>query len=328
MTDFRKIVWVSNDRHPNQIASIRFMATMPAAHLGGRVCVFEKSFNAASFIKVNQPEVLILTKQFDGFDSLLRLATHAKSVGVPIISVFCDWHFDDAERARIDSELCKLSDAVVVQTPQMKEAVEKRFGKAGFIIDEPYFNPRVAPRFSPQPGVVKLFWCGHPSNFDTLPYGLQQISRLSVKRIQLEVMSIEQPPTSLYSKIAWQAPVEYSCIPFSIEAQKKSMEKCDFVIIPSLAIPTKLIKPANRLVAAIQGGRFAVAHPLPSYMELADYCWCGDDLREGIEWALDHPGEAMARIEKGQTYVESRFSIEAVCARWKEVIASVRRSSA
>jgi glycosyltransferase involved in cell wall biosynthesis len=324
MTDFRNIVWVSNFRYPNQIASIRFMATMPAAHLGGRVCVFEKNFNAASFIKVNRPEVLILTKHVD--DSLLRLATHAKSVGVPIISVFCDWHFDNEQRVRIDSELCKLSDAVVVQTPQMNEAVEKHFGKAGVIIDEPYFIPRIAPRFSSLPGVVKLFWCGHPSNFDTLPYGLQQISRLSVKHIQLEIMSIELPPASLYSQVTWRAPVNYICTPFSIEAQKKSMAKCDFVIIPSLAIRTKLIKPANRLVAAIQSGRFAVAHPLPSYLELADYCWCGDDLREGIEWALDHPSEAIARIEKGQTYVESRFSLEAVCARWKEVISSVRRS--
>lgn len=324
MTDFSNIVWVSNSRYPNQIASIRFMATMPAAYLGGRVCVFEKNFNAASFLKVNRPEVLIFTKQFD--DSLLRLATHARSVGIPIISVFCDWHFDDEQRARTDSELCKLSDAVVVQTPQMNEAVGKYFGKTGVIIDEPYFIPRVAPRFSPQPDVVRLFWCGHPSNFDTLPYGLQQISRLSVKRMQLEIMSIQAPPVSLNSQVTWRVPVDYIFTPFSIEAQKQSMAKCDCVILPSLAIRTKLVKPANRLVAAIQGGRLAVAHPLPSYVELADYCWCGDDLGEGIEWALDHPGEVIARIEKGQTYVESRFSLEAVCARWKEVISSVRRS--
>src|SRR2546430_12667808 len=44
-----------------------------------------------------------------------------------------------------------------------------------------------------------------------------------------------------------------------------------------------------RLSAALHAGRFPVCHPSPYYGALGEFAWVGDDLAEGIRWALTHP---------------------------------------
>jgi len=63
-------------------------------------------------------------------------------------------------------------------------------------------------------------------------------------------------------------------LPWSLDYMTSAFEACDAVIIPQLAEDTrKRAKSNNRLVDALQAGRFVVAHAIPSYTELRDYCW-------------------------------------------------------
>jgi glycosyltransferase involved in cell wall biosynthesis len=75
-------------------------------------------------------------------------------------------------------------------------------------------------------------------------------------------------------------------------------------------------KSHNRAVETLRAGRFAVASPIPAYLELAEFFWVGEDIAAGVNWALDHPGEAEARITDGQKYVAQRFAPDAIARRW------------
>lgn len=80
------------------------------------------------------------------------------------------------------------------------------------------------------------------------------------------------------------------------------------------------VKSHNRLVESIRSGRFALASPIPSYVELQDFAWVGADLAEGLDWALGQPQDAAARLAAGQSAIESRFSPAVVGARWRAAL--------
>ncbi len=70
------------------------------------------------------------------------------------------------------------------------------------------------------------------------------------------------------------------------------------------------------MVESIRAGRLAVAFPLSQYFELADYCWLGKRMSEGVNWAFAHPEEAVARITAGQSYIDTRFAPAVVARKW------------
>lgn len=108
---------------------------------------------------------------------------------------------------------------------------------------------------------------------------------------------------------------------WSIAATEAAISRCDFVWLPQDSRSAwGRVKSHNRLVAAIRGGRLALASPIPAYQELAAYAWVGEDLAQGLDWALRNPGEAASRVAEGQNYVERRFSPEAVGRRWADVL--------
>jgi hypothetical protein len=97
----------------------------------------------------------------------------------------------------------------------------------------------------------------------------------------------------------------------------------DMILIPSAyRDPVKQAKSPNRLVAGLHGGRFVVAHPLPAYAPYAAFAWIGEDLCQGIEWAIRHPREVIERISRGQAYIDEKHSSEAVARFWLDVLDS------
>jgi len=69
-------------------------------------------------------------------------------------------------------------------------------------------------------------------------------------------------------------------------------------------------------VDALHAGRFTVAHPIPSYEELRDYCWVGESIVEGLDWLLRHPQEALRRVIAGQQHVATYHSPDALADFW------------
>ncbi len=108
--------------------------------------------------------------------------------------------------------------------------------------------------------------------------------------------------------------------PWSPEATWDALSECDLVVVPSLPDAKKLVKSPNRVVEPLRSGRFVVAYPLPSYQELGDYLWLGEDISAGIAWAISHPAEVLDRIESGQAYISRRFAQSIVALRWAAIL--------
>ena len=108
---------------------------------------------------------------------------------------------------------------------------------------------------------------------------------------------------------------------WSPEATEAALARCDLVVIPhETRAAWSKGKSHNRLVTAIRAGRFAIASPIPTYLELAAHAWIGADLAAGLGWALAHPEDAAERLRAGQRVVEERFSPEAVGRKWAAML--------
>jgi glycosyltransferase involved in cell wall biosynthesis len=117
-------------------------------------------------------------------------------------------------------------------------------------------------------------------------------------------------------------------VPWSPAATWQAIDDCDLVLIPQdHRDPWGRVKSHNRLVESIRGGRLAVASPIPSYLELARYAWVGEDLAEGVRWALAHPDVAVERIAAGQRHVAERFSPQRIVTQWKRLLGEPPASS-
>lgn len=319
---FQDVYWVADgvgDNFSAHLASRRYTAIIPAQLLGGHVVAYDPEAMAPDeFLDRYKPRTLIFTKAFDW--RFVELTKAAQKSGIKAMATVVDWHFErDYNRA-----LFEISDQLVVQTAEMAKTVEDIIGRKPVIIEEPYEGRRNSPRFSPGE-VVKLLWYGSNNNLDGLEHCMHQLARLEGYRFRLVVVC-ETPSAAqeTLSRIP-EAHSEIKCLigQWTPDFQDQATEDADLILIPNINAKEKRVKGHNRLVAAIHGGRLALASPLPQYLELKDFCWCGEDMAEGIEWAREHGLEAETRIKKGQQYIDKRFSPNAVAARWAEEIQSL-----
>jgi hypothetical protein len=317
---FPDVLWVANHPDPTALASTYYVAVLPAQTLGGRVASFHDPMDADAFLDAERPRVLILTKHYE--PSLLTLARAAVARGIPVLSNMCDWHFDNPIRAEVDRELCVLSRTIIVSCQTMADSIRDAFGFEPVVVEEPWGFPHGEPKLAPH-GPLKVFWAGNITNLDTLGPAMEQLARLRGTGISLHIMSGAPPPVEILQSPSWRCPVDIAFTPYSHEGQIAGYRNTDIVIIPSLMTRDKMVKPPGRLVSAIRSGRFAVVHPLPSYRPLAEYCWCGEDLAEGVIFAMENRAECVERVRRGQAMLEERFSPEAVARKLAGLIESV-----
>src|SRR5207244_952326 len=79
----------------------------------------------------------------------------------------------------------------------------------------------------------------------------------------------------------------------------------------------------HRPRAALCAGRFPVCHPSPYYEALGEFAWVGNDLAEGIRWALSHPEQVLERLGRGQDYVARVHAPAAVARGWIEIFRKI-----
>jgi glycosyltransferase involved in cell wall biosynthesis len=114
---------------------------------------------------------------------------------------------------------------------------------------------------------------------------------------------------------------ELRFVPWSRAAVAVELARADLVLLPQdAASEWGRVKSHNRLVEALRAGRFAIASPIPSYLELSDYAWIGEPLADGVEWALAHPIDVLAKLRAGQNAVEQRFSPRKIGERWASTL--------
>jgi hypothetical protein len=284
------------------------------------------------------------TARFDGAirqysEVLASIGTRGAAVAMDVN----DDHFDNAGFR--DFYLRCRPQAWTTSTPAMAKVMHDCGIEPVTVIPDPYEGPagsaapplptrfprlfRMLDRFSSHPGRgwrVSLLWFGHPSGLPALVACLPDLVQ-ATREFPLHLHCLSAPgfgAEALAQSALGGGALTMSFEPWSSEATWAALRTCDVVLLPADTSSDKnRVKSANRLIEALRAGRFAVAQPLPAYLELKDYAHVGPSLAEGILWALRHPMQALRRVQRGQQSIAERFSPDAVARQWLNSLQSI-----
>jgi len=234
-------------------------------------------------------DVLIVSKP----DGLQIHDVAAQQVrGAKLIVDICDSHLSNLHYKR----MLALADAVTCSSEVLRQRLEE-MGYDATVIDDPYEFDEEPPHYET---TNDLLWFGHALNLPSLERIRPQLSGYPLRVV-----------TNANGQIPW-----------SLSGMKAEFALADIVVMPATAD----YKSCNRTVEAIRQGCFVVAEPHPSIMDLPGM-WIGN-IKEGIEWASQHPAEANQRTELAQAYIAARFSPQTVGCAWSRVIQACLSTSA
>lgn len=281
----------------------------------------------------------------------LRTAQQLHTAKVPIIVDICDFQFFPGEpRGETVRELITVADAVTCNSEEMASMVKAAVHDCPqpVVIPDPVEQRREAPSSIPAlraatktawsqailsrltgrrpDAVVRLLWFGHPSNMGYLLRHLKSLSMLGHRiRCRLTVCTSDHPQVAMALAAARKETGDLLDIRFlewTTQSIGEALHDTDIVIIPADPNdPAKRAAGNNRLIEALWAGRFVVANELPSYREFADHAWIGEDLSQGIIWALDSPERARKRVENAQRKIEQEYTQEQTGRRWMAILA-------
>jgi glycosyltransferase involved in cell wall biosynthesis len=169
---------------------------------------------------------------------------------------------------------------------------------------------------------VRLLWFGYPQNLPALLALVPALERYAARYPLLLTCVTSSMTETLMTpeRTREDSRLRVQFVPWSPLVMDPAIASSDLVLIPSdYRDPVKQAKSPNRLVAGLHGGRFVVAHPLPAYAHYAQFAWIGEELLDGMDWAITHPREVVERIGRGQAYIDARHSPEAVARFWLDV---------
>jgi hypothetical protein len=261
-----------------------------------------------------------------------------------VVFSIADDHFDDPHFRDFYSAALPHCRAVTTVSERLAGTLRQLTSRPVHVAPEPTEGERGAPqafvaRKPPAPlawlarriGLsndlwrVRLLWFGYLANLPPLIEILPQLETLA-RRHPLMLTLVTNPLDEIDALLTpartqESAPLRLQFIPWNPVIMDSVIAAHDMVLIPSAyRDPVKQAKSPNRLVAGLHGGRFVVAHPLPAYAPYAGFAWIGEDLCQGVEWAIRHPREAVERIARGQVYIDEKHSPEAVARFWLDVL--------
>ena len=207
----------------------------------------------------------------------------AKARGQWVVADFCDDHFQWMHY----QEALRIANAITCSTEVLKNKIAE-LGREAVIIHDP-FEFQLMP---PHCRGTKLLWFGHHVNRG----GLQRI-----------LPELDKEDLHVVGNFG-------GAIPWSHETMIAEFARADIVIIPA----TEPYKSANRTVEAVRQGCFVVAEPHPALMDIPGI-WIGN-IKEGIEWARQHKGQARRRTSLAAQYVTEKYSPRTVASAWKTAI--------
>jgi hypothetical protein len=276
------------------------------------------------------------------------VATYRRLVGLigerrRIVFSIADDHFDDAHFRSFYSEALPDCLAVTTVSARLADTLKEFTSRPVLVAPEPCEGSRgatqaiAARRLAPplawlarRIGLsadlwrIRLLWFGYPANLAPLLELMPALEALS--RSYPLLLTLVTTPMAELAGLLTPARTEPDArfrlhfVPWSPFVLDAVMGYSDVVLIPSdYRNPLKQAKSPNRLVTGLHGGRFVIAHPLPAYAPYADFAWIGEDLCDGIKWAIKHPREVVERIARGQAYIDEKHSPEAVARFWLDV---------
>jgi hypothetical protein len=272
-----------------------------------------------------------------------RLLDLAADPAARVVFSIADDHFGDPEFAAFYRETLRDCLAVTAVSQSLSRKIGQFTSRPVLVAPEPAEGARGAPQaiaarrlaapiawlarrvgLSMDNWRVRLLWFGYPQNLPPLLEivpALEALSRdfpLLLTLVTHPVPELSQVMTPARTREDSRLRVHF--MPWSPLVMDSMLAASDLVLIPSEhRNPIKQAKSPNRLVAGLHSGRFVVAHPLPAYAPYAEFAWLGEDLCQGIYWAIRHPREVVERIARGQASIDQRHSPEAVARFWLDV---------
>lgn len=227
----------------------------------------------------------------------------SRQKGHKVIADICDIYQEPYQDRFSTEYLIRESDAVVCATETIRDYIQDRFKYVrAFVIPDPYEFPEVEPDM-PCNG-QKLLWYGHQSNYSAF-------QDIAPKLRGLLTVCTNLPGTHY---------------PWSFYNVLQGLAWCDLVVLPTKKdtvddCPIPKYKGANRLVEAVRRGRYVITDTtVDSYKGYG--MWRGDVL-EGIEWAREHPVEALDQVRKAQSIVREKHDPKVIANQWLNVCREV-----
>lgn len=329
----KRLIWltagvIKNDgtNKTSTLASARYRVLAPAFELenaGWRSEFVNETYaQAMGGWGSNVPQkgdTVIISKVFTDFS--VKLAQDAKNRGATVIADFCDNFMTHSQRGPLQHALLAIADKVTASTPAMAEAIQTSGKNVDAIIPDPVGFNQGTVRFSPGK-VLQLLWFGHAVNIDTLVQWFPQVAEYAEQQplVLNIVTSLSNGVSDIQRFIPEGLQVIYT--PWSEASTEQALADCDLVVIPTLNNDIKKVKSSNRLLETLWSGRFVVAGNLPSYAMFANSAWLGDDLIDGIRWAVANPKEVISRIKLGQQQIARNYTKEAIGQLWHDVVFS------
>jgi hypothetical protein len=261
----------------------------------------------------------------------IEICRSATKNGCPLIVDITDFPFAsrfESVRA-FYAEALKLCDAAVVNSERMAEMVASHASRRPRVIDDAILGTIQNPGFAPA-GRLQLAWFGHRTNLAYLDRCLGELVQFAAQKpCRLTIVTeggigVQEAIRSMDARFAPALEVRF--VEWSLEAMAEALRLCDIVLIPGDPTdPFKAGVSTNRIAETLKAGRFPVASPLPSYRAFSDAAWLGDDLSEGLRWALENPAEARARIQRGQLRVNEQLAAEPIGRQWRALFEELAR---
>ena len=255
----------------------------------------------------------------------LQACVNAKEKNCALVIDVCDYPFAKAPQVQsFYSQALKICDAVVVNSERMAELMRSHVSGPPTVIDDAILGVARNPEFAPA-GRLRLLWFGHHLNLRYLDMWLEGLVRFARELpCRLTIVSeagagAEQVTQQVEARFG--PALEARFIEWSLDAMAGALRRTDLVLIPS--DPSDTLKAgvsANRIAESLRAGRFAIASPVPSYQAFAEAAWLGQDVSEGIRWALANRIEVRTRIRRGQALVAEKFAPDRIGAQWRKLL--------
>ncbi len=321
MKNFDQILWVLSSSLI--IPSDLIGSVYPSNYLKTKKIIIKDKHDVVEIINIYKPKIIVLGKCFN--PNIINLAIEAKRNKIKIISIFDDWHFQPINTKQhilfnYNKKLAEISNRIVVKSIGAKNVIKNRLNIESEIIPDCIRYKTINPIdiFSNTPSLV---WFGTASNFDTLELALKEISISKIKcnlsivtKIDKYIHQLIDKKNSKYLKI--------KLVEFSDMNLINQIKQSNIIIIPLINDSRRQVKSSNRIVDALNFGRFVITSNLKIHRQFDNYCFNGN-IVEGVDWAFNNQRKALSMINEGQKYVQDNFNIDKICFLWKQLFLKV-----
>jgi len=304
------------DKYRDKRASHRIRALRPVEGLRS-LDVDADIINDKNIDRLSKDDIVIFTKDTDP-NQMLKLKRKGYTVGFDI----CDNKFkEEGERYHV---YCREADFITCNTEFQQKEVKRYAGKDAHIYIDPIERP-IEPHTRTSCEPVELLWYGGSASLKYVGFG-EIIPYLNASGINYRLTILTNDAEEKVAHLCELGNVVYH--EWTYELHEAKVRNSDIVFIPMTIGKAHLsrrtiTKSPNRVLDGLAQGRWVVASPVPSYLQVGKFCWL-DDYLEGIRFYLENPDVVREKIYKGQEWLKANATSEVAAQQLIDIYKKVK----